>query len=56
VFKNGDKLDVRIENLEMITMQENMERNRLTKYSKELQDIIKLNNQLKSKLNEKQNR
>ena len=56
VFKNKDKYDIRIENLELITMQENMERNRLTKYPVELQKAIKLKNQLKNKINEKQNR
>lgn len=54
-FINGDRYDIRIDNLKMVTRQENMETNRVTKYPKEIQQIIKLNNKLKKKINEKQN-
>ena len=37
IFKDGNKLNCKIENLMMITMKENMERNRVTKYPLELQ-------------------
>jgi hypothetical protein len=39
----------------MITKRENMLRNTVTKYPLELQQLIKLNNKLKTTLNEKQN-
>lgn len=55
IFKDGNKLNCDINNLSMITMKENMERNRITKYPEELQKLIKLNNKLKTKLHEKQN-
>ena len=55
VFKNGNKYDFDINNLEMISMAENMERNRITKYPKEIYDAIKLKNKLKNLIHEKQN-
>ena len=55
IFINGDKYDLRIENLKLITRKENMDKNRITKYPLEVQQLIKLNNKLKSKINEKQN-
>jgi len=55
IFINGDKYDLRIENLKLITRKENMEKNRITKYPLEVQQLIKLNNKLKTKINEKQN-
>lgn len=55
IFKDKNKLNTNIENLMMISMKENMEINRVTKYPLELQQLIKLNNQLKNKLHEKQN-
>lgn len=55
VFKDKDKYNLNIDNLQMITKRENMLRNTVTKYPLELQQIIKLNNKLKTTLNEKQN-
>lgn len=55
IFKDKNKLNLNINNLQIVTLRENMERNRITKYPKELQDLIKLNNKLKTTLNEKQN-
>jgi hypothetical protein len=53
IFKDGNKLNCNIENLQMITKRENMTRNSMTNYPPELKKLIKLNNKLKSKLNEK---
>lgn len=55
IFKDKNKYNLNIDNLQLITLRENMERNRITKYPKELQDLIKLNNKLKTTLHEKQN-
>jgi hypothetical protein len=54
IFKDRNKYNLSIDNLQMITTKENMERNRVTKYPLELQQLIKLNNKLKTKLHEKQ--
>lgn len=54
IFKDSNKYNLSIDNLQMITTKENMERNRVTKYPLELQHLIKLNNKLKTKLHEKQ--
>lgn len=53
VFKDRNKRNFDINNLELISFKDNMERNRMTKYPPELRNIIKLNNKLKKKLNEK---
>lgn len=55
IFKDKNKLNLNIDNLQMVTLRENMLRNTLTKYPKELQQLIKLNNKLKTTLHEKQN-
>lgn len=55
IFKDKDKYNLNIDNLQMITKRENMLRNTVTKYPLELQQLIKLNNKLKTTLNEKQN-
>jgi hypothetical protein len=54
IFIDCNKYNLNIDNLQMISMKENMERNRITKYPKELQELIKLNNKLKTTLHEKQ--
>jgi hypothetical protein len=46
VFKDGNSLNCVLENLECISNAELGERNRLTKYPKELQTAIKLNNKI----------
>ena len=53
VFKDKNKQNFDIANLEMITKQESIARNRMTNYPPELRNLIKLNNKLKKKLNEK---
>jgi HNH endonuclease len=55
VFKDKDKYNITIDNLQMISKRENMLRNTVTKYPLELQQLIKLNNKLKTTLHEKQN-
>lgn len=55
IFKDKNKYNLNIDNLQMITKRENMLRNTVTKYPLELQQLIKLNNKLKTTLNEKQN-
>lgn len=55
IFKDKNKQNFDIANLEMITKQESIARNRMTNYPPKLRNLIKLNNKLKKKLNEKQN-
>ena len=55
IFKDKNKYNLNIDNLQMITKRENMQRNTVTKYPLELQQLIKLNNKLKTTLHEKQN-
>ncbi|WP_346236128.1 HNH endonuclease signature motif containing protein [Niabella insulamsoli] len=53
--KDGDSLNVEdINNLELITMAENMKRNTIHNWPEEVKDTIKLNNKLKKALHEKQ--
>jgi hypothetical protein len=54
VFKDKNKKNIRIDNLEIITRLENMRRNTLHQYPEELKSMIKLVNKLKKKINEKQ--
>lgn len=53
VFKDKDSMNCKIENLEMITRQENAERNRLSQHPYELRETIKMLNRLKRKIHEK---
>jgi len=53
VFKDKNKRNFALNNLEAITLKVNMERNRMTNYPPELRNLIKLNNKLKKKINEK---
>ena len=46
IFKDSDRANCTIDNLEAITKVENMERNRITKYPKPIQDTIKTLNKL----------
>lgn len=55
IFKNGDNRDFRIENLECITRAENMKRNSIQRYPKEVKEVIRLKNKLIKKIKEKQN-
>lgn len=42
VFKNGDKTDIRIDNLDCISMERNMKRNTVERYPNELKQIAQL--------------
>jgi len=46
VFLDGNKLNTNIENLEMITMAENMQRNTIQRFPKELQEVILIQRKL----------
>lgn len=46
-FKNGNTLDVRLENLEKITLKQNMLRNGIVSYPPEVRTLIKINANLK---------
>lgn len=50
-FINGDSLDVRLENLELITNEEKMRRNSLVNYPEDIQDIIRLKGQISRQIN-----
>lgn len=56
VFKDKNKQNISIENLEIITRKENMLRNTIHRYSEELKPIVKLIGKLKNKAHEKSNR
>jgi len=51
VFKNKDKLDVRLENLEMISMVENARRNGKARFPKEIRDVIQAKAVLTRRIN-----
>ena len=53
IFRDKNRLNFDIKNLELISRQEGIKRNRITNYPPELRNLIKLNNKLKKKLNEK---
>jgi len=55
VFKDNNQQNFDINNLELITKVENMQRNTLHQYPEPIKEIIKLNNKLKRKINAKQN-
>ena len=46
VFRNGDRTDIRIDNLELITRAENMRRNTIHKLPEELADLCRLKGRL----------
>jgi len=56
IFKNRDKLDVALDNLELITFAENMRRNTIHNLPAPLRDTIQLLGQLRRRINEKQDR
>lgn len=51
VFKNGDKRDIRIENLELVSRRELMARNTVHNLPKELAQVIQLRGALNRKIN-----
>lgn len=53
VFKNRDRDDIRIENLECITRAENMRRNSYLRYPKEVADAIRMRGALNRKIKER---
>ena len=56
IFKDGDRLNIELANLEMITLRENMRRNTIHNYPAPLKLTIMALGQLKRRINEKQNR
>lgn len=55
-FRNGDKLDVELGNLELLTFTENMRRNTIHRYPPELKSAIRLVGKLKRTIREEQDR
>ena len=53
-IKDGNKENYDLENMQLITMAENMKLNHIHEYPTELKQTIKLLNKLKKKINEKQ--
>ncbi|MCP3868329.1 MAG: HNH endonuclease [Gammaproteobacteria bacterium] len=54
VFRNRNKSDLALENLELISRAENMQRNTIHRYPAELKDTIRLASKLQRRLREKQ--
>ena len=52
-FKDGNSLNCVLENLELISMVDNMQKNSIQRFPKELQQLIKLKSKLKTKINGK---
>lgn len=52
VFKDRNKLNSNIENLECISYEQNMKRNSIVRYPSDVISIIKLNHKLKKKIND----
>lgn len=55
IFKDNNINNFDINNLQMISKKENMSRNTIHQYPEQIQQLIKLKNKLKKKINEKQN-
>jgi hypothetical protein len=55
IFKDNNMHNFDINNLQMISQKENMLRNTIHQYPEQIQELIKLKNKLKKKINEKQN-
>lgn len=55
VFKNRDRMDVRLDNLELITRAENMRRNTINRYPEDLKKSMRMLGKLKRVINEKNN-
>lgn len=53
VFKNGDTMDLRVENLELISLAENIRRNSIQRYPEELRKSMRMLGKLKRVINEK---
>ena len=55
IFKDNNMHNFDIKNLQMISQADNMLRNTIHQYPEQIQELIKLKNKLKKKINEKQN-
>lgn len=55
IFKDNNMHNFDINNLQLISQKENMLRNTIHQYPEQIQELIKLKNKLKKKINEKQN-
>jgi hypothetical protein len=55
VFKDKNKQNIVLENLEIITKEENIKRNNIHRYPQEIIQTIKLISKIKKRINEKQN-
>jgi hypothetical protein len=55
IFKDNNLQNFDINNLQVISQKENMLRNTIHQYPEQIQELIKLKNKLKKKINEKQN-
>ena len=53
VFRNGDKSDIRMDNLELITRAENMRRNSYHNYPKEIATLIQLRGAINRQINKR---
>lgn len=52
IFKDGNKKNIGIDNLELISRSELMRRNTIHRYPPELKEVIRLNNKLRKAINE----
>jgi len=52
-FKDGDSLNCVLDNLELISMVDNMNKNTIQRFPQEIQEVIKLKSKLKNKINGK---
>lgn len=55
IFKDGNKLNFDIDNLQLISIEDNMRRNTIHRYPEEIKQTIKTLTKLKKQINEKQN-
>jgi hypothetical protein len=55
IFKDNNMHNFDINNLQLISQADNMLRNTIHQYPEQIQELIKLKNKLKKKINEKQN-
>jgi hypothetical protein len=53
-FKDGNRLNVNIENLELVSNGENMAKNTIMRFPKEVRQTIRILNKIKKVINEKQ--
>lgn len=54
-FKDGNKQNVELQNLELISKKEMMKRNTINQYPEEVREVIKIANQLKQAIKDKEN-